>query len=226
MENLPLSISLVFGLITFCLVGLFYKASHYSKSTLLLLISWLMIQSILGLSGCFLKTDAMPPRLLLAVLPTLLLIFGLFATTTGRQFIDHLDLKTLTLLHTLRIPIEMVLYGLFVYKKVPELMTFAGSNYDILSGITAGFVFYFGFIQKKLSTKIILTWNFICLGLLLNIVLHAVLAAPFPFQQLAFEQANVAVLYFPFNWLPTCVVPMVLFSHLAGIRILLNTKSQ
>ncbi|MBK8295865.1 MAG: hypothetical protein IPK91_00950 [Saprospiraceae bacterium] len=226
MENLPLSISLVFGLITFCLVGLFYKASHYSKSTLLLLISWLIIQSILGLSGCFLKTDAMPPRLLLAVLPTLLLIFGLFATTTGRQFIDRLDLKTLTLLHTLRIPIEMVLYGLFVYKKVPELMTFAGSNYDILSGITAGFVFYFGFIQKKLSTKIILIWNFICLGLLLNIVMHAVLAAPFPFQQLAFEQANVAVLYFPFNWLPTCVVPMVLFSHLAGIRILLNTKSQ
>lgn len=226
MDNLPLSISLVFGLITFSLVGLFYKACHYSKPTLLLLIGWLVIQSILGLSGCFLKTDAMPPRLLLAVLPTLLLIFGLFATTNGRQFIDRLDLKTLTLMHTLRIPIEMVLYGLFVYKKVPELMTFAGRNYDILSGISACFVLYYGFIQKKLSTIIILIWNFICLGLLLNIVIHAVLAAPFPFQQLAFEQANIAVLYFPFNWLPTCVVPLVLFSHLASIRILFNRKNQ
>jgi hypothetical protein len=44
----------------------------------------------------------------------------------------------------------------------------------------------------------------------------------FPFQQFAFDQPNIAVLYFPFIWLPSCVVPLVLLSHLAAIRQLSN----
>jgi len=35
---------------------------------------------------------------------------------------------------------------------------------------------------------------------------------------LAFDQPNIAVLYFPFSWLPTYVVPVVLFCHLAALR--------
>jgi hypothetical protein len=63
-----------------------------------------------------------------------------------------------------------------------------------------------------------LLWNLVCLGLLLNIILNAVLSAPVPFQKFAFDQPNIAVLYFPFVWLPSCVVPLVLLSHLAAIR--------
>jgi hypothetical protein len=98
----------------------------------------------------------------------------------GREFIDGLDLKSLTILHTIRIPVELVLFFLFTYKAVPELMTFEGRNFDILSGITAPVVFYFAFIRKQLSRKIILIWNVICLGLLINIVSNAILSAPFP----------------------------------------------
>jgi hypothetical protein len=32
-------------------------------------------------------------------------------------------------------------------------------------------------------------------------------------------------LYFPFAWLPSFIVPAVLFSHIASIRNLLKTKS-
>jgi hypothetical protein len=59
---------------------------------------------------------------------------------------------------------------------------------------------------------------------LLNIVINAVLSIPSPFQQFAFEQPNVAVLYFPFVWLPCCIVPIVLFAHLAAIKQLWNKK--
>jgi hypothetical protein len=41
-------------------------------------------------------------------------------------------------------------------------------------------------------------------------------------QQFAITQPNIAVQYFPFNWLPSVVVPLVLFSHLASIQQLLN----
>lgn len=131
---------------------------------------------------------------------------------------DNLDLKSLSILHVIRIPVEMILYWLFAYKTVPELMTFEGRNFDILSGLTAPFIFYFGFKTKQLGRKVILIWNFICLGLLLNIVTNAILSAPFTFQKFAFDQPNIAVLYFPFNWLPSIIVPLVLFSHLVTIR--------
>jgi hypothetical protein len=63
-----------------------------------------------------------------------------------------------------------------------------------------------------------LLWN--CGGILLLsvIVTIAVLSAPLPFQQLAFKQPNVAVLQFPFTWLPAYVVPVVLLSHIIFIK--------
>ena len=224
MENLPAFISIVFGLTTLLTVGLFYKATNNSKLTLVILLIWLAIQAVIGLSGFYTVTETIPPRFLLLVVPPILLIIGLFTTSSGRQYIDSLDIKTLTILHTIRIPVEVVLFWLFVNKTVPELMTFEGRNFDIISGLTAPAIFYFGFIKNQIDKKLILVWNFICLGLLINIVVNAVLSAPFPFQKFAFDQPNIAVLYFPFNWLPCCVVPLVLLSHLATIRQLLNDE--
>ena len=121
-----------------------------------------------------------------------------------------------------RIPVEIVLFLLYVNKAIPKLMSFEGRNFDILAGLTAPLVFYFVFISKQFSRKLFLAWNIICLGLLVNIVINAVLSAPFPFQQFGFEQPNIAILYFPFVWLPCCVVPLVLLSHLSVIRQLLK----
>ncbi|MBK7377529.1 MAG: hypothetical protein IPJ03_00720 [Ignavibacteriales bacterium] len=222
MENVPSYISIVFGLTTLLTFGLFYKSAGSSKGTLLILLIWIAVQSVIGLSGFYTVTDTIPPRFLLLVLPPFLFIAGLFLTAKGRQYIDGLNIRTLTLLHIIRIPVEFVLFWLYVNKVVPELMTFEGRNFDILSGLTAPFIYYFGFIKKQINNKVILMWNFICLGLLLNIVLNAILSAPFSFQLFAFDQPNIAVLYFPFNLLPACVVPLVLLSHLAAIRQLLN----
>jgi len=224
MEDLPTYISIVFGLTTILTVGIFYKAANNSKITLLILFTWLAIQAFIGLSGFYTVTDTIPPRFLLLVLPPLIFIAGLFVTSKGRQYMDNLDAKTLTILHIVRIPVEIVLFWLFVHKTVPELMTFEGRNFDILSGLTSPVIFYFGFVKKQINNKIIILWNIICLGLLINIVANAVLSAPFPFQKFAFDQPNIAVLYFPFNWLPSCVVPLVLLSHLAAIRQLINDK--
>jgi hypothetical protein len=112
---------------------------------------------------------------------------------------------------------------LSTHKLIPELMTFAGRNFDILSGLTAPIIYFVCFKNSQLKNrKLLLIWNFICLGLLLNIVINALLAAPFPFQQFAFDQPNVAILYFPFTWLPCFIVMIVLYSHLAAIRQLVR----
>lgn len=223
MEHLPFYIALVMGLSTILSVYFLTKASpkKYTARVLTIATIWLVLQALLGLSGYYINTQAIPPRFLLAIVPPLLLIMGLFFTKGGQNFIDSLNLRTLTLLHIVRVPVELVLFWLFLYKKVPEIMTFEGQNFDVFSGITAPIVYYL-FIKDHIGNGILLMWNFVCLMFLINIVSTAILSAPFPFQQLAFDQPNVAVLYFPFNWLPSCIVPIVLFSHLVAIRRLME----
>jgi len=186
---------------------------------LVILTAWLILQAAITLGG-FYSTDtrSLPPRFIFLVIPPLLTILLLFLTRKGKVFIDGLPQSTMTFLHIVRIPVELVLYWLFLNKAVPELMTFTGRNFDILAGITAPFVAYYGLKQQQLGRKTLLTWNLIALGLLFNIVIHAVLSAPFALQRLAFDQPNIAVLYFPFSWLPGFIVPLVLFSHLVSIR--------
>jgi Na+/pantothenate symporter len=98
-------------------------------------------------------------------------------------------------------------------------MTFAGWNYDIVAGATAPIATVLSFTKRKVvRASLLLGWNILALLLLGNIVVTAVLSAEVPFQLLAFDQPNRAVTYFPFNLLPSVIVPIVLFAHLASIR--------
>lgn len=232
---LPTYISLLFGLTTAATLLAFVwavknaDAEKVRKQAVKIgvgLVAWLLLQAVLPLDNQYNSDpDAFPPMIMLTgIFPTVLTILVVFLTRKGRQFTDSLPLKQLTYLNTVRIPVEL-LYGLFLYKAVPELMTFEGRNFDILAGITAPFIAYFGLTQTKLSRPTLLIWNVICLGLLLNIVVNALLSAPSPIQQFAFDQPNTAVLNFPFSWLPTFIVPIVLFGHLASIRQLLQWKT-
>lgn len=182
-----------------------------------LITVWLVLQSVLGYIGFYRHYNSIPPRFLLAVLPSLLVILFLFLHKPTLVFIKNMPLTTLTWLHTVRILVEIVLYYCFLQSVVPQIMTFGGRNFDIIAGLTAPLVAYFGAQKGILPKRQILLWNIICLGFLLNIVITAVLSAPFPFQQFGFAQPNIAVFYFPFVLLPAFVVPLVLFCHLAAI---------
>lgn len=220
-SSLPLSVSLVFIATAGITVWFFYGAARQSKPVLLLLLGWMGLQAGLSLSGFYLKTDSVPPRLPGLLATPLLLIIGLLVTDKGRHFLDGLLLDRLTILHIVRIPVEIVLFWLFLNKSVPQIMTFEGQNFDVLSGLTAPVIHYLGFVKKRVSRTVLIGWNLICVALLVNIVLTAVLAVPSPFQQIAFAQPNVGILYFPFVWLPSVVVPIVLVAHISALRQLL-----
>lgn len=226
MDNIPVIVSVIFILTTLLTGYLFYIAANKSDVVLFIMISWLILQGATGYSGFYINTQSVPPRFLFLVLPPLLLILILMGFRKGKNFIDGLDLKSLTLLQVVRIPVELVLFMLYTYGTIPELMTFEGRNFDILAGITAPIVYYYGFINKRLSNRSILTWNVICLILLLNIIINAVLSAPFPFQKFAFDQPNIAVFYFPYVWLPGFIVSIVFISHIVSIRQLIKIKDK
>lgn len=220
--ELPLYVSIVFTLTLLLAFYFIIKAGARSATAISILLLLLIYQGVLGYNKFFTVTDTVPPRFPLLVLPSLLIILFLFATKTGRQFLDSLDAKWLTWLHVVRLPVEIVLFWLFAHKQIPQLMTFEGRNFDILSGITAPLIAYFGYTKLKLGKPGLLLWNFICLALVLNILINGLLSAPTPIQQFAFDQPNVGVLQFPFVWLPGFIVPAVLLAHLVCIRTLLR----
>jgi len=224
MENLPAYVSVVFILTTGLTLFFLFKATQYTKSVLIGSMLWLVLIFSVALTGFYEDTTRMPPSLAFLIGPPTIFILVLFLRPKGKKFINTIDPRWISYLHVVRFPVEIVLFLLFTYQYIPEVMTFEGRNFDVLSGITAPLVAYFGYTKHRLNRGILLIWNFACLALLFNIVIIAILCAPFPFQQLAFDQPNVAVFHFPFVWLPGFVVPAVLFSHLVSIRKLIVEK--
>jgi hypothetical protein len=222
MNQLPFYIPAVFILASFFAIFIFFRASGKPVVVLIVLITWLALQSAIALTGFFAVTDTLPPRFIFLIGIPLIAMTILFSTAKGKIFVDSFNVGQLTLLHSIRIAVELVLFWLFLQKTMPRLMTIEGRNFDLVSGVTAPLVYYFGFVKRKLGVGPMLAWNFICLFILLFTVSNAVLSAPTPLQKFGFGQPTIAVFYFPFVWLPGVVVPVVIFSHLITIRSLIQ----
>lgn len=225
MPPVPLYLDLAFIATTGYAVWCFTRAHEHPLRAGLFIGFALLATAALALTGFYADSTALPPRPVFLAGPSLLVIVCLFATPRGRRYIDGLRPASLTWLHTVRIPVELVLLALYLHGAVPRLMTFEGANPDILSGLSALPIFWFGYHKRRLPKWALIAWNLLGLALLANIVIRAVLAVPSTFQQLAFDQPNVAVLYFPYVWLPAVVVPLVLFAHLASLRHLIRGSS-
>ena len=101
-------------------------------------------------------------------------------------------------------------------------MTFEGINYDILIGLSAALVGYYVLSVEKLPRIIALLWNYAGLLLVTNIFLIAFLSTPSPMRQFFNEPANTLVAYFPFVWIPACIVPFAYLMHVLSIKQLLQ----
>ena len=233
MDELPGYISYVFLVTTLATLGFVFYAvrgvkanSSNSLSIKVLIFSllWLGITGFLAHSGFYSEFDALPPRLFFAIGPPNLLTIMLLVFKKSRNYLKKISISTLTYLHIIRIPVEMVLWWLALAGTVPMMLTFEGMNYDILSGATAPFVAIFLVSEKRYHRLGAILWNLLTLGLLANIVGHAILSAPTPFQQINFDNPMIAVFHLPYIWLPAFIVPAVFFSHLVSLVQLFSRK--
>ena len=224
MEYNLLFVAIFFIITCFITVLGFYAASK-SKTFLIFSLFWILIQSILGFYGFYQNINLTPPRIMLFGLLPIILIFGsTFFSLKGEKFIDRIDLKLLTYCHTIRVFIEIILTLLYHKRLMSVFVTFEGTNFDILSGISAPIIVFFVFRKKTVRHRALLLWNFICLILLLNVIVTAVLSTPSPMQLLSLDQPNFAILTFPFNLLPSFIAPLMLYAHLIAIRKILIKK--
>ena len=133
------------------------------------------------------------------------------------------DVQLSTFLHSVRLPIEIILFELYLNKMIPQLMTFEGRNFDIVVGITAPIVGYLC-LKKRISNTKLIIWNVIGVFFVCFILINGILSSELPFQQFAFEQPNRAVNFFPFILLPAVIVPIVIWTHITDIIKLSRDK--
>lgn len=221
--SLPNWINLLFLLTVALTITAFHYSNGKRKNLLFILLSWSAVQSLLAYYGFYQNTQSIPPRFMLVLLPALLFIVWGLLPGNREGLLKGRNRSWSTWLHTIRIPVEIVLFYLFLYGMIPELMTFEGRNFDILAGLTAPII---GLLvwRKRAGNTVLLAWNVICLCLVSFILLNRLLSAELPIQQFGFEQPNKAVLYFPFVLLPAVIVPIVIFTHITDIIILLREK--
>jgi len=182
---------------------------------------WLGLLSALAINGFFADFMALPPRVMLPVLACFITIFLL---AFNRKFMRHvmaLPPAWLIAPQAFRILVEIVLWMLHKNENAPVQMSFEGLNFDILAGLSAPVIAYLAFGQGRKRYTLALVWNFISLGLLINILVVAVLSMPLIGM---FEDPNTVVAYFPYILLPGFVAPFAFFMHVVSIRQLLKLR--
>lgn len=165
---------------------------------------WLAATAVLAASGA-LAFDGGPPRAL--ALPWLAVVAGLVALwrPAGRAFLASAPRAFVVGLQAFRVPVELVLWALFLDGAIPERMTFEGRNLDVLVGLTALPVGFAAWAGARRHPWLAVAWHLAGLALLANIVSMAIRAQP------------AVIPTVPMIWLPAFLVPIALLGHVAGI---------
>jgi len=184
--------------------------------TLIGLIVWVGLISLLAINGFFSDFSKMPPRPALAVLLPLPVILVTAFSKKGSDLLRAIPPHWLIGMQAFRILVEILLWRALLLNLLPIQMTFEGYNFDALSGLLAIPVAMI--IKKKWSPSISLAYNIIGLLLLLNILVIAVLSMPTPLRCFMNEPANTLVGEFPFIYLPAVLVVIAYSLHIFSLR--------
>jgi hypothetical protein len=175
---------------------------------------WPTILLAVSATGFFSDFSFFPPRIMLVLVIPLVTIVWFTLSATAREILVHIQSKDLLRLQVFRVFVELLLWGAFALNLLPVQMTFEGRNFDILAGI-GGLVAALFLAKSRIGQYM---YNYMGLGLLLNIVVIAILSQPTPFRVFMNEPANVLVAQAPFILLPGMLVPLAYGLHFLSLR--------
>jgi hypothetical protein len=217
-------VATVFGVAAVLLYGLSRDVSSRAHSHLavavVVLALWLVPPAVAARSGVLDRYDAMPPPVFMMVAGYALGVAALAFSAPGARLIASLGLGGIAGLQGFRILVEWVLHRLYLDGAVPVQMTYAGRNFDIDSGVSGAALGLWILSRRPVPRSVVLAWNVVCLGLLVNIVVVAILSTPVRFRYFMNEPVNLLPSVFPWVWLPMFLVQVALLGHLLVFRML------
>jgi hypothetical protein len=178
---------------------------------------WLAFSALVAGSGWLSHFDRLPPPLMIFVGLTVVTSTTLALSRFGGVLAQGLPVAALVGFHAFRLPLEIILHQLGNENAIPPQMTYHGMNFDVVTGVTAIAVALWA-AAGTLPRVVLLLWNLLGLGLLLNIVTVAILSSPVPFRVFMNEPANTIIATAPFIWLPTVLVQFAWAGHLLIFR--------
>jgi hypothetical protein len=200
-------------------VGLGLRRAGTGTGTMLALaLGYLVVPGGLARAGALDRYDPLPAPALLLIPALAVLTVLIVHSAPGARLAATVSLGAVVALQGFRIPVELLLHRLYLEGVVPVQMTYAGRNFDVVSGIGGALLGGWLLSGRAAPRGLVLAWNVVGLVLLANIVTVAVLSTPAPFRRFLEGPPNLLPSTFPYVWLPSFLVMVALGSHLLVFR--------
>ena len=222
-------VALTLALLALFVFAVFYSAHRVGADTArrqalvaaIAAAAWLGFAALLAARGVLRMWG--PPTMGLVLVPSLLLPIALAASPLGSRFVRTIPIAWLVGFQGFRVLVELLLHRAYVEGLMPVQMSYAGRNFDVVSGITALLVA--GWLASgRRSTALVTLWNLLGIALLANIVIVALLSAPTPFRAFASDPPNVWITRAPWVWLPAAMVFAAVLGHALVTRWLVVAR--
>ncbi|MDF1868274.1 MAG: hypothetical protein P1U70_25860, partial [Saprospiraceae bacterium] len=226
-----IAILLVFGLLSMIAFGLkhaFRKLRIRSENQKTLItyirigfILWLAILAVLSYIDFFQDFQTLPPKILLAIIPNIVLIFFLWKSRFFSLILKTIPKPWLVYVQSFRIIMEGMLWLGMIGHFVPLQMTFLWLNQDIIVGLTAVVAGGLFFRRRQMKLPAIL-WNIFGILLLINVFFIGMLSSPSPLRIFLNEPSTAFIANVPFIWIPGFIVPFALAMHVFSLKQLME----
>jgi hypothetical protein len=174
--------------------------------------AWLLLTLLAAASGVLRRFDAVPPPFFALVLAVVALGVAVPCSPLGTRLVRGLPLWALVGSQVFRFPLELLMHRAYVEGVMPVQMSYAGRNYDIVTGLTAGLLGWW-LLRGRVPRWVVVGWNVLGFVLLVNVVTVAIVSTPL-FRWFGDDHLNTFVAYPPFVWLPTILVTAALIAHI------------
>ncbi|HEU4453291.1 MAG TPA: hypothetical protein VFR81_09535 [Longimicrobium sp.] len=194
-------------------------AGRVRRSTLLAAAGvggWMAITGGAAAAGR-LRFDTVPPTMMPVLLAMFVLAIGIGVSRVGRRIAAGVPLAVLVGAQGFRLPLELAMHRASAEGLMPEVMSYTGRNFDIVTGTLALLVAAL-LAAGRMPRRGVAAWNVVGALLLANVVTVAMLAAPTPMRVFTDGPANVWITAFPWIWLPTMMVPAAILGHILVFR--------
>ncbi|HTU63725.1 MAG TPA: hypothetical protein VMF89_34915 [Polyangiales bacterium] len=176
---------------------------------------WMALWGVLAAVGVLGRFELRPPPMAILIACTLAAGFWLGFSGLAGRVADGLPLWALVLVQGFRLPLELLMHQAAVERVMPNVLSYTGYNFDIVTGASA-FVVAFA-LQRGAPRAIAFIWS--CYGCLclLAIAIIAVLSSPMV-AYFGPHELNSWVTRLPFVWLPSVLVAFALAGHIVVFR--------
>lgn len=193
-------------------------AAARGRRFILVTAAWLALVTVLASSGVLADFSRTPPPFMPLALSMMALGVMLARSEMGDRLARGIPLAWLVGVQAFRLPLELAMHRAYTEGLMPVQMSYAGWNFDILTGISAAALAAW-LAYGRVPHGVVMTWNVIGLALLANVVGIAIVSTPMV-QYFGPDHLNTFVTRLPYTLLPMVMVLAAWAGHLLIFRAL------